>query len=85
MNQAQDKYGHTRKVLLVILSILAVIPLAPLINRYVPPLVLGDWNLDLTGFHHFSRYPYISYPQAFPLFLIAGCRACLYWCLFIIN
>jgi hypothetical protein len=48
MNQAQDKYGHTRKVLLVILSIIAVIPLAPLINRYIPPLVLGDWNLDLT-------------------------------------
>jgi hypothetical protein len=48
MNQAQDKYGHTRKVLLVLLSILAVIPLAPLINRYIPPLVLGDWNLDLT-------------------------------------
>jgi hypothetical protein len=48
MNQAQDKYGHTRKVLLVLLSILAVIPLAPLINRYSPPLVLGNWNLDLT-------------------------------------
>ena len=48
MNQAQDKYSHTRKVLLVILSILAVIPLAPLINRYIPPLILGDWNLDLT-------------------------------------
>jgi hypothetical protein len=48
MNQAQDKYGHTRKVLLVLLSILAVVPLAPLINRYIPPLVLGNWNLDLT-------------------------------------
>ncbi|WP_205511161.1 transglutaminase-like domain-containing protein [Longitalea arenae] len=48
MNQAQDKYGHTRKVLLVILSVIAVIPLAPLINRYIPPLILGDWNLDLT-------------------------------------
>lgn len=48
MNQAQDKYGHTRRVLLVLLSILAVIPLAPLINRYIPPLILGNWNLDLT-------------------------------------
>ncbi|HEY8896819.1 MAG TPA: transglutaminase domain-containing protein [Niastella sp.] len=48
MNQAQDKYGHTRKVLLVLLSILAVIPLAPLINRYIPPLILGNWNFDLT-------------------------------------
>jgi hypothetical protein len=48
MNQAHDKYGHTRKVLLVVVSILAVVPLAPLINRYIPPLVIGNWTLDLT-------------------------------------
>jgi len=48
MNQVHDKYGHTRKVLLVVVSILAVVPLAPLINRYIPPLVIGNWNLDLT-------------------------------------
>lgn len=48
MNNQDDKYGTTRKWLLVIISVLTIVPLAPLINRYVPPLVLGSWNLDLT-------------------------------------
>lgn len=48
MNYSEDKYGTTRKVLLVIVSVLTVLPLAPLINRYIPPLMIGSWNLDLT-------------------------------------
>ncbi len=48
MNYSEDKYGSTRKVLLVIISILTVLPLAPLINRYIPPIMIGSWNLDLT-------------------------------------
>ncbi|WEK33467.1 MAG: transglutaminase family protein [Candidatus Pseudobacter hemicellulosilyticus] len=48
MNYTEDKYITTRKVLLVLVGILTVLPLAPLINRYIPPLLLGDWNLDLT-------------------------------------
>src|SRR5438105_4652455 len=47
-NQTHDKYSHTRKVLLVVISLLAILPLAPLINRYIPPLIIGNWNLDLT-------------------------------------
>ena len=48
MNLNDDKYITIRKVLLVIVSILTILPLAPLINRYIPPLMIGDWNLDLT-------------------------------------
>jgi hypothetical protein len=48
LDQGQDKYGTTRKILLVITGIIAILPLAPLINRYVPPLVVGNWNFDLT-------------------------------------
>lgn len=48
MNYQEDKYSTTRKWLLVIISALTVLPLAPLINRYIPPLVIGNWNLDLT-------------------------------------
>jgi Transglutaminase-like superfamily len=48
MNQAPDKYENVRKVLLVIACILTILPLAPLINRYIPPLIVGSWNLDLT-------------------------------------
>jgi hypothetical protein len=47
MNFNDDKYINLRKVLLVIVSILTVLPLAPLINRYIPPIMLGDWNMDL--------------------------------------
>ena len=66
MNQAQDKYGHTRKVLLVLLSILAVIPLAPLINRYIPPLYLATGTSTLL-------FP-LFLPQRL-LFLHSGCFA----------
>ena len=48
MNQAPDKYESVRKVLLVLACILTILPLAPLINRYIPPLIIGSWNLDLT-------------------------------------
>jgi len=48
MNYWEEKYGTTRKVLLVIVGILTVLPLAPLINRFIPPLMIGGWNLDLT-------------------------------------
>src|ERR1044071_9759726 len=48
MYQTPDKYGPARKVLLVITSILTILPLAPLLNRYIPPLIIGNWNLDLT-------------------------------------
>ena len=42
-----DKYRGARKLLLSIIGILTVVPLAPLINRYIPPLIIGTWNLDL--------------------------------------
>ena len=48
MNFNDEKYINLRKVLLVIVSILTILPLAPLINRYIPPWMVGDWNLDLT-------------------------------------
>lgn len=28
-------------------AVLTIIPLAPLINRYLPPIMVGGWNLDL--------------------------------------
>lgn len=47
MTQEADKYGPQRKVLLIITAILTVLPLAPLINRFIPPIILGGWNFDL--------------------------------------
>ena len=42
-----DKYRGFRRLFLTIIGILTVLPLAPLINRYIPPLLLGGWNFDL--------------------------------------
>ncbi len=42
-----DKFRGARKLLLAIIGILTVVPLAPLINRYIPPLIVGTWNIDL--------------------------------------
>lgn len=47
MLYSHDKYRAARKLLLIIVGILTIIPSAPLINRYIPPLMVGSWNLDL--------------------------------------
>lgn len=40
-------YSATQKVLLNITGLLVLVPLAPYINRFIPPLQVGDWNFDL--------------------------------------
>ena len=47
MLYTHDKYRGARKLLLIIIGILTIVPLAPLINRYIPPLFIGSWNFDL--------------------------------------
>ena len=37
----------TQKILTQIACILIVLPLAPLICRFIPPIVIGKWNIDL--------------------------------------
>lgn len=40
-------YSTTQKILLNITGLAVLIPLAPYLNRYIPPLQVGDWNFDL--------------------------------------
>lgn len=42
-----DKYRGLKRAIITIFGILTVLPLAPMINRYIPPLMIGDWNFDL--------------------------------------
>lgn len=42
-----EKYRPLLKAINIIFGILTVLPLAPLINRYIPPLMIGTWNFDL--------------------------------------
>lgn len=47
MFYTHDKYRGLRKLLLLLIGIVTIIPLAPLINRFIPPIFLGSWNMDL--------------------------------------
>ncbi|MEP7257250.1 MAG: transglutaminase domain-containing protein [Flavitalea sp.] len=47
MLNTYDQYRGLQRLLLTVTGILTVIPLAPLINRYVPPIIVGSWNIDL--------------------------------------
>ena len=69
MLYSHDKYRAARKLLLVVVGVLTIVPLAPLINRYIPPLMVGSWNLDLVFFHcaclrfDLSYSPIIPFPH----------------------
>ena len=39
--------SKTLAALLQLMGLLALIPLGPFINRYIPPIQIGEWNLDL--------------------------------------
>jgi transglutaminase-like putative cysteine protease len=43
----RSHYTATQNALLNLLSVLVVIPLAPYLNRFIPPVMIGSWNLDL--------------------------------------
>ncbi len=47
MDYPHDKYRNLRRITTLVIGMLIVLPLAPIINRYVPPLMLGTWNFDL--------------------------------------
>lgn len=47
MLHTYDKYRNLQRAIIVIFGILTVLPLAPMINRYIPPLMIGTWNFDL--------------------------------------
>lgn len=45
--ESRSRYNNTQHFLLNLLSLLTMIPLAPYINRFLPPVEIGAWNLDL--------------------------------------
>lgn len=42
-----DKYRGFKRAISIVFGVLTVLPLAPIINRYIPPIMVGDWNFDL--------------------------------------
>ncbi|HVX51183.1 MAG TPA: hypothetical protein VHB48_13540, partial [Chitinophagaceae bacterium] len=48
MSVVQKKhYTATSNILTKIACVLIVIPLAPFICRFIPPIIIGGWNIDL--------------------------------------
>ena len=47
MAYLSEKQHNVKKVLLVVIGLLTIVPLAPVINRYLPPVLVGSFNLDL--------------------------------------
>ena len=37
----------TKHIVLNTIGLLTILPLAPLINRFIPPIIIGYWNIDL--------------------------------------
>ncbi len=47
MLKTHNKYRSLKKAIIILFGVLTVLPLAPVINRYIPPIMLGSWNFDL--------------------------------------
>jgi len=47
MTDRQDKYRGIRDLFYYSIAVLTIIPLAPVINRFLPPMMIGKWNADL--------------------------------------
>jgi hypothetical protein len=47
MLETYDRYHPLKRAINVLFGILTVLPLAPIINRYIPPIMIGTWNCDL--------------------------------------
>ncbi|MET0244616.1 MAG: transglutaminase domain-containing protein [Flavitalea sp.] len=47
MAPLSEKQHKIRRAILIAIGLLTILPLAPVINRYLPPILLGSLNLDL--------------------------------------
>jgi hypothetical protein len=44
---SEKAISHAKEIFIQVAGILMIIPLAPFICRFIPPLMFGDWNIDL--------------------------------------
>lgn len=47
MSEQNDRSFFARNLVLNSIGLLTILPLAPLINRFIPPVIIGYWNVDL--------------------------------------
>ncbi|SIT34745.1 hypothetical protein SAMN05421788_11877 [Filimonas lacunae] len=46
---SDEKYSTAKNFIAELAGILTIIPLAPFICRYIPPVMIGQWNFDLVA------------------------------------
>ncbi|MEO8583499.1 MAG: transglutaminase domain-containing protein [Flavitalea sp.] len=47
MVASNDKYQVLGRWIISIFALLTILPIAPIVNRYIPILMIGNWNFDL--------------------------------------
>lgn len=47
MEENRNTHFFARNLVLNTIGLLTILPLAPLINRFIPPVIIGYWNVDL--------------------------------------
>lgn len=47
MAETENTGFFNRSIFINTIALLTIIPLAPLINRFIPPIIIGYWNFDL--------------------------------------
>lgn len=47
MGEHENTHFFAKSIVLNTIGLLTIIPLAPLINRFIPPVIVGYWNIDL--------------------------------------
>ena len=45
--QQPGKYHYTKNIIAQVAGILILIPLTPFICRFIPPVIIGGFNIDL--------------------------------------
>ncbi|MBX2923280.1 MAG: transglutaminase domain-containing protein [Chitinophagaceae bacterium] len=47
MGEGENKSFFAKNLVLNFIGLLTILPMAPLINRFIPPVIVGYWNIDL--------------------------------------
>lgn len=77
MNTSNPIFLQIRKVLLALVGLLTLLPLAPLVNRLIPPIMVGDINLDLVVSIILSAAIIFAIVRLFDFLLIPAILLCV--------
>ncbi len=73
--ERKQAYKKAEKILIYTFGILAVVPLAPYFCRFIPPVMIGNWNVDMfialiVSFALMRLLIHLVKPIVIPIFLL---------------